>query len=141
MAAVSASQPSSESHHSETQRIGTLQMPRWAWSSVWIHDEGSVRMKLGGELVQVQAKGQWEPPIPWDKPREPLPTPRREESHQAYFLRLLALYKGKANPQEHSAWIASRQWVGESSEALRDAIAAGQDLPTHQWGFVNEEMQ
>ena len=114
-------------------------MPRWVWSALWLHGENAVRMRLGGELIEVQATGHWEPPLPTGNSPKSLPDPKTEESHQAYFLRVLALYKGKFHPQEHRDWMASRKWVGESAEALRDAIAAGQDLPTHQWTFINEK--
>ena len=139
-AAVSVSPPSNESQPSgEIQRIGNLTFQKWAWSAVWIHDESAVRMKLGGELVQVQVKGRWEPPLPLDKSPQALPSPHHGESHQSYFLRLLALYKGKAHPREHLDWIASRRWVGEGAKDLRDAIAAGEDLPTRSWAFVKEK--
>ena len=68
-----------------------------------------------------------------------LPTPHREESHQSYYLRTLALFKGQAHPTEHSLWIATRKWEGEHSDALRDKIAAGYDLPGYLWTFVNEK--
>ena len=114
-------------------------MPRWVWSALWLHGENAVRLMLGGELIEVQPQGQWEPPMPSDNSPKALPEPKTEESHQAYFLRVLALYKGKCHPQEHRDWIASRKWVGESAKALCAAIAAGQDLPTHQWTFINEK--
>jgi len=139
---VSASQPSSESHPSpmpkETQRIGNLVIPKWAWSAIWTINASTVRLRLGGELIEIIAQGKWEPPMPTAEKRA-LPEPRSDESHQAYYLRTLALFKGIAHPTEQALWIATRQWVGEHSDALRDKIAAGDDLPTHQWTFITEK--
>lgn len=143
---ASGSPPSSEPlplppTPAETQRIGSMVFPRWAWSSLWTWGVDAVRMKLGGELVQVQAVGRWEPPQPANDSRRPLPQPRHGESHQTYFLRVLALFRGRPHSPEHSHWLTTRRWVGESSNELRDAIAAGQDMPTHSWAFVNEKTQ
>jgi len=140
---VSASPPSSEPPPSpmptETQRIGSLVIPKWAWTALWPHNANTVRMRLGGELLEITSKGQWEPPMPTLPEKRELPTPRPDESHQSYFLRVLALFKGQAHPTEHSLWLATRKWVGEVSDALRDKIAEGNDLPGYTWTFANEK--
>ena len=123
----------------ETQRIGTLVMPRLAWSAAWTHGANSVRMQLGGEQIEVKANGKWEPPMPASKGGGHLPQPRPRESHQSYFLRVLGLFKGEAHSREQCRWFATRKWAGQRSDALRDAIAAGEDLPVHQWSFVTEK--
>ena len=68
-----------------------------------------------------------------------LPTPQSGESHQSYYLRTLSLFNGKPHPQELSVWIATRKWEGEASNALRDKLAAGDDLPGYTWTFVTEK--
>ena len=141
---VSASPQSSEpppSPPTETQRIGSLIIPRWAWTALWPHSVNTVRMRLGGDLLEIAARGQWEPPMPTNPEKRELPIPRQEESHQAYYLRTHALFKGQIHPTEHSLWLATRIWEGEHSDILRDKIAAGDDLPGYTWTFVTEKPQ
>ena len=140
-AAESASPPSSESPpppSSETQQIGDMIIPKFVWTALWTDGATAVRMLLGGEQVEVQAEGHWEPPMPENKASRRLPSPKHGESHQSYFLRVLALFRGRPHSPEIAEWHALRKWVGQSANALRDAIAAGQDLPGHSWKFVNE---
>ena len=105
---------------------------------MWIHTVHAVRLRLAGELIEVQAKGKWEPPQPSAPATRELPLPHSDESHQSYFLRVLALFRGKPHSPEIAEWIATRKWAGESAETLRDAIAAGYDLPGHTWTFIKE---
>jgi len=98
-------------------------------------------MRLGGELLEISARGLWDPPMPTNPEKRELPIPRSDESHQSYYLRTLALFKGQAHPTEHSLWLATRKWEGEHSDTLRDKIAAGFDLPGYTWTFATEKPQ
>ena len=139
-ASESASQPSTGQQPQaleETQRIGSLIIPKTVWAALWIHSPDAVRFIVGGEIVEVEAAGHWEPPRP--KVSRELPPAKQYENHQSYYFRVRALLKGQPHGPEISEWIATRVWLGESSESLCNKIAVGQDVLGHTWKFVRKK--
>ena len=127
---------------SEIQIIGTLAFPKWIWSMAWEHQANSVRLKLGGEIVQITAKGQWSPPPPTKITARPLPEPRKNESHESYALRTWAFFQRPTGSDEFLEWKLSRTWEGETSKMLLKKLCEGRDLSGYEWRIIsNQESQ
>jgi len=123
----------------ETQSIGNLTFPRLAWTLAWTPNPTTLLFKLGGDLIQVRARGAWDKPQPPNSGPTPLPDQRPDETGPAYFFRALQLYRqpNRRSP-EFQDWAATRKWVGEASSDLLAALRAGQDLPGRSWTFITE---
>jgi hypothetical protein len=142
---ASDSPPSNEplpSLAGETQQIGNLVFPRFAWTAAWTPNRTTLLIKLGGDLIEVCVRGKWDsPPPPNSDPRN-LPAQHPSESGPTYFFRALRHYQepNRRNP-EYRDWLNRRTWEGESSNDLLAALRAGQNLPDRAWAFVTEKQQ
>ncbi len=125
---------------SDTQSIGTLSFPRLAWTAAWTPDPATLLIRLGGELVRVTARGHWDSPEPQDTTQKTLPEQEPNETGQAYFFRALKHYRTPANrySPQYREWLATRKWVGESSNDLLAPLRQGRDLPARKWAFIAE---
>jgi len=126
---------------SETQNIGTLTFPRLAWTASWTPDPATLLIRLGGDLIRVTAHGRWDTPPPKNTEPKQLPDQDPNESGQTYFFRALKYLRSPASRHtpEYRQWLATRKWVGESSNDLLAALRQGRDLPGRAWSFVNEQ--
>jgi hypothetical protein len=121
-----------------TQKIGGFVFPQLAWSLASIQPPDIVLLHIAGRVLEIKARGKWEPTPPKGKLTLPQPFPR--ESHQAYFLRVLALtYNPDTKSVDYSHWLVERKFTGERAESVLAAIRAGIDLPLNPCRILNPQ--
>jgi len=124
----------------ETQSIGNLTFPRFAWTLAWTANPATLMLRLGGDLVQVSARGRWDILPPQNGDPKQIPEQDPGESGPTYFFRALKYFRSPASRHslQYREWLATRKWVGESSNDLLAALREGRNLPGRSWTFATE---